>query len=127
MQEGQQFQSYSHLGHELAHPMGAGFQEFLFRGQLSYKLLFIRFNYNYAKMINNYSGNEIFEFLDNQLFNIILDNTRLFLNTNGGVMLNTASNMELSIGHLTRIKNNLAENYIFLSWRTYLKNDYFDQ
>ena len=127
MQEGQQFQSYSHLGHELAHPMGAGFQEFLFRGQLSYKLLFIRFNYNYAKMINNYSGNEIFEFLDNQLFNIILDNRRLFLNTNVGVMLNKATNMELSIGHLTRIKNNLAENYIFLSWRTYLKNDYFDQ
>ena len=68
--------------------MGAGFQEFLFRGQLSYKLLFIRFNYNYAKMINNYSGNEIFEFLDNQLFNIILDNTRLFLNTNVGVLPN---------------------------------------
>ena len=50
-------------------------------------------------MINNYSGNEIFEFLDNQLFNIILDNRRLFLNTNIGVMLNKATNMELSLGH----------------------------
>ena len=36
-------------------------------------------------------------------------------------MLNKSTNMELSLGHLTRIKNNFVENYIFLSRRTKLK------
>lgn len=127
MQEGQENQSYSHLGHELAHPMGAGFQEYLLRGQISFKLLYLRFNYNFTKMKDNYSANEVFEALNNQLFDIISSKTRLFLNTNIGIMLNKSTNMELSLGHLTRIKNNFVENYIFLSWRTNLKNDYFDQ
>ena len=127
MLEGQENQSYSHLGHELAHPMGAGFREYLLRGQISFKLLYLRFNYNFTNIKDNYSGNEVFEALNNQLFDIISSSTRVFLNTNIGIMLNKSTNMELSLGHLTRIKNNFVENYIFLSWRTNLKNDYFDQ
>ena len=125
MNESQINQSYSHLGHELAHPLGSGFQELLIRGQFSYKMSFFRFNYNYSIMGENYSGNEVFQ--PRILFSSPLDNSRLFLNTNIGIMLNKATNMEISIGHITRIYNSLAENYIFLSWRTNLKNDYFDQ
>jgi len=127
MRQGQGNQSYSHLGHELAHPLGSGFQELLIRGQFSYKMSFFRFNYNYANFITGYSGNEIFEPLENLLFSINSENNRWFLNTSIGVMLNKATNMEISIGHITRIYNSLAENYIFLSWRTNLKNDYIDQ
>ena len=127
MRQGQVNQSYSHLGHELAHPLGSGFQELLIRGQFSYKMLFFRFNYNYANFITGYSGNETFEPLENLLFSINSENNRWFLNTSIGVMLNKATNMEISIGHITRIYNSLTENYIFLSWQTNLKNDYFDQ
>ena len=127
MSQGQINQSYSHLGHELAHPLGSGFQELLIRGQFCYKKSFLRFNYNYANFISSYNGGEIFEPLENSLFNISSNNNRIFLNTNIGIMLNKATNMEISVGHITRIYNNLAENYIFLTWRTNLKNDYFDQ
>ena len=127
MSQGQVNQSYSHLGHELAHPLGSGFQELLIRGQFCYKNTFLRFNYNYADFTKGYSGNEIFEPLENLLFSIKSEDNRWFLNTNIGIMLNKATNMEISIGHITRIYNSLAENYIFLSWRTNLKNDYFDQ
>ena len=127
MRQDQVNQSYSHLGHELAHPLGSGFQELLIRGQFSYKMSFFRFNYNYANFMTGYSGNENFEPLENLLFSINSENNRLFLNTSIGVMINKATNMEISIGHVTRIYNSLAENYIFLSWRTNLKNDYFDQ
>ena len=88
MRQGQVNQSYSHLGHELAHPLGSGFQELLIRGQFSYKMSFFRFNYNYANFITAYSGNEIFEPLENLLFSINSENNRLFLNTSIGVMLN---------------------------------------
>ena len=127
MNQGQLNQTYAHLGHELAHPLGSGFQEILLRGQFSYKISFIRFNYNYAKIQDVYNGNEIFEPLENILSNTKTYKTRLFLNTNIGIMLNKETNMEISIGHMTRKNNNLLENYIFLSWRTNLKNDYFDQ
>ena len=124
MNELQLNQSYSHLGHELAHPLGSGFQELLIRGQFSYKMSFFRFNYNYTLMSKNYSGNEVFE------PPLLFDYDKIerwFFNTNIGLMLNKATNMEISIGHISRIYNSFAENYIFLSWRTNLKNDYFDQ
>ena len=127
MKQGCQNQSYSHLGHELAHPMGAGFHEYLIRGQFSKEKVFIRFNYNLSNLYDNYTGNEVFEPLENFLFEIKSDKFRVFSNTNIGLMLNKASNMEISFGHYTRISNNNQENYFFLSWRTYLKNDYYDQ
>ena len=127
MKQGHQNQSYSHLGHELAHPMGSGFQEYLIRGQFSKGKVFLRFNYNLSNLNEDYSGNEVFEPLENLLFGINADQFRLFLNSSIGLMLNKASNMEISLGHMTRITNNNQENYLFISWRTYLKNDYFDQ
>ena len=127
MKQGHQNQSYSHLGHELAHPMGSGFQEYLIRGQFSKGKVFMRFNYNLSNLIEGYNGNEVFEPLDNSLFGIKSDKYRLFLNTNIGLTINKSSNMEISVGHTNRRTNNNQENYLFISWRTYLKNDYFDQ
>jgi len=107
--------------------MGSGFQEYLVRGQFSKGKVFLRFNYNLSNLNEDYSGNEVFEPLENLLFGIKSDKFRLFLNTNIGLMLNKASKMEISIGHSIRRTNNNQENYLFISWRTYLKNDYFDQ
>ena len=87
----------------------------------------MRFNYNLSNLNEDYSGNEVFEPLENFLFGIKSDKFRLFLNTNIGLMLNKASNMEISIGYSIRRTNNNQENYLFITWRTYLKNDYFDQ
>ena len=66
MKEGQQNQSYYHLGHELAHPMGSGFQEYLVIGQFSKGKVFLRFNYNLSNLNEDYSGNEVFDPLERQ-------------------------------------------------------------
>ena len=87
----------------------------------------MRFNYNLSNLIEGYNGNEVFEPLDNSLFGTKSDKYRLFFNTNIGLTINKSSNMEISVGHTNRRTNNNQENYLFISWRTYLKNDYFDQ
>ena len=125
------FQKYSHLGHELAHPLGSGFQEILFKSQLSLRSVFLRMNYSYI----NFSGNNQSNGFANEVFTsleeIELPNSEnkslIFLNTSIGLYFNPSTNMEISLGHLTRCFDSKIENYFLLSWRTYLKNDYFDQ
>ena len=118
------FQSYSHLSHELAHPLGSGFQEFVLKGQISHKSLFLRCNYNYA-FLENSSYNEVFQSIEE--INNLSKNTLIFLNTSIGLYFNPKTNMEISLGHITRYLNSQMDNYFMISWRTYLKNDYFDQ
>ena len=118
------FQSYSHLSHELAHPLGSGFQEFVLKGQISHKSLFLRCNYNYA-FLENSSYNEVFQSIEE--INNLSKNTLIFLNTSVGLYFNPKTNMEISLGHITRYLNSQIDNYFMISWRTYLKNDYFDQ
>jgi hypothetical protein len=123
----QHYQTYSHLGHELAHPLGSGFQEFLVIGQFSKERLFLRFNYNFSLSMNNYNENEVFEANEDLLFNVRDDNYRHYLSSSLGLFLNSSSKMEIALGYTSRITNYSNENYFSISWRTYLKNDYFDQ
>jgi hypothetical protein len=123
----QRYQTYSHLGHELAHPLGSGFQEFLIIGQFSKERLFLRFNYNFSLSMNNYNENEVFEANEDLLFSVRDDNFRHFLSSSVGLFLNSSSKMEIALGYTSRITNYSNENYFSISWRTYLKNDYFDQ
>ena len=69
MSQGQVNQSYSHLGHELAHPLGSGFQELLIRGQFLYKMSFFRFKLikrlvSWTKIIERHLSSSLYSFLD---------------------------------------------------------------
>ena len=44
------YQQFSHLSHELAHPLGSGFNEWLIKGQINYKRFFCRFSDNIVKI-----------------------------------------------------------------------------
>ena len=59
---------------------------------MSENSLDLKNDYNYANFITGYSGNEIFEPLENLLFSTNSENNRWFLNTSIGVMLNKATN-----------------------------------
>jgi hypothetical protein len=124
------FQRYSHLAHELAHPLGSGLREVLLKGQFSFNQLFFRFSYNYLEIekINNIPfASQVITSNEQLGFQTIDQQKMIFLNSSIGIYFNRSSNMEVSLGHLTRVLNNKFENYLVISWRTYLKNDYFDQ
>ena len=125
------FQRYSHLGHELAHPLGSGFKEIVLKGQLSFKSFFIRFNQNFVKQSKskdqNFYGYEVFTPVDDIVLNQLNFQNLIFLNNSLGFYFNSKTNMEVSLGHITRITSEKTENYLVLSWKTFLKNDYFDQ
>lgn len=124
------YQQFSHLSHELAHPLGSGFNEWLIKGQINYKRFFCRFSDNIVKIDqpgnNQHFANQVFTPVD--LISSVDETSRLiFLNNSIGVLINTSTKMEFSIGHLSRAVDGNWDNYILFSWRTYLKNDYFDQ
>ena len=86
--------------------------------------MFLRCNYNYA-FLENSSYNEVFQSIEE--INNLSKNTLIFFNTSVGLYFNPKTNMEISLGHITRYLNSQIDNYLMISWRTYLKNDYFDQ
>ena len=45
-----QFQRVSHMGHELAHPLGSGFSEWVIKGQINYGRLFCRIGNTFVKI-----------------------------------------------------------------------------
>jgi hypothetical protein len=77
--------------------------------------------------MNNYNENEVFEANEDLLFNVRDENYRHFLSSSLGLFINSSSKMEIALGYTSRITNYSNENYFSISWRTYLKNDYFDQ
>ncbi len=122
-------QNYSHLSHELAHPLGAGFSEFLVKGLLEYKNCFVRFGGNYANVDYNpeigWANNVM---TSKESLNLPENKIRLIIVSSSlGYRFNKATRMEVSLGFLYRKQDDLDENYLTLTWRTFLKNDYFDQ
>lgn len=122
-------QSYSHLSHELAHPLGAGFNEFLIKGLIEHNNYFIKFGGNYANVDyhpdNGWANNvmiptESLKLPDSKIKLMIISSSL-------GYRFNQATRMELSLGFLYRQQDDENENYLTLTWRTFLKNDYFDQ
>tara|TARA_Y100000589_G_scaffold331745_1_gene386732 strand:+ start:22113 stop:23429 length:1317 start_codon:yes stop_codon:yes gene_type:complete len=122
-------QNYSHLSHELAHPLGSGFNEVLIKGLLEYKNYFLRFGGNYANVdyhsdigwANNIMNT--LETLPNPESKVKL----MIMSSSLGYRFNKATRMELSLGFLYRKQDVLSESYFTFTWRTFLKNNYFDQ
>ena len=124
-----QFQLFSHMGHELAHPLGSGFSEWAIKGQINYGRLFFRIGNTFVK-IDSPGNNQPFAdqvFTSNDLIEAVDKSNLINLNNSIGFLINTATRMEFSIGHLSRSLDGVWDNYLFFSFRTYLKNDYFDQ
>ena len=124
-----QFQRVSHMRHELAHPLGSGFSEWVIKGQISYGRLFCRIGNTFVK-IDSPGNNQLFAdqvFTSNDLIEVVNKSNLINLNNSFGFLINTATRMEISIGHLSRSLDGFWDNYLFFSFRTYLKNDYFDQ
>ena len=124
-----QFQQVSHLGHELAHPLGSGFSEWVIKGQINYGRLFCRIGNTFVK-IDRPGNNQPFAdqvFTSNDLIEVMDKSNLINLNNSIGFLINTATKMEISISHLSRSLDGVWENYLFFSFRTFLKNEYFDQ
>ena len=122
-------QQYSHMRHELAHPLGSGLTEWTLKGQLMIKNLFWRPNYSYFLIEDSGGGfaNQVFTLNESMPFSVSSKQSLFNFNNSIGIYFNKVTNMELSIGHTARWLDKELENYVFVSWRTYLKNDYFDQ
>ena len=124
-----QFQQISHMGHELAHPLGSGFSEWVLKGQINYGRFFCRIGNTFVNIdrpVNNqHFANQVFT--SNDLIEVVEKSNLINLNNSFGILINPATRMEFSIGHLSRSIDGIWDNYLFFSFRTYLKNDYFDQ
>ena len=122
-------QRYSHLSHELAHPLGAGFNELLVKGMLEQNNYFLRFGGNYAN-VDYHSDMGWANNVMNSKEHLKLPDSKIklmIISSSLGYRFNKATRMELSLGFLYRKQDLLDESYLTITWRTFLKNDYFDQ
>ena len=99
------------------------------KGQINYGRLFCRIGNTFVK-IDRPVNNQPFAdqvFTSTELIEVVDKSNLINLNNSIGFLINTATRMEFSIGHLSRSLDGVWDNYLFFSFRTYLKNDYFDQ
>ncbi len=128
--------NYSHYNQALAHPLGAGFSEFI--GIVNYKMrdFFIDVKFNYATYqedsLNNYHfGKDIFKSDRSIPLSAAGQTTTLLYETiKIGYIINPQTNMQLLIGFSNRSEKNNYWNkktqYFFIGLRTSLTNQYFD-
>jgi hypothetical protein len=128
--------NYSHYNQALAHPLGAGFSEFI--GIVNYKVkdFFVDVKFNYATYqedsLNVYHlGKDIFKSdagipisASGQTTTLLYETIKL------GYMINPQTQMQLLVGFSNRSEKNNFWNketqYFFIGLRTALNNQYFD-
>ncbi|HHZ66199.1 MAG TPA: hypothetical protein EYN51_12010 [Flavobacteriales bacterium] len=128
--------NYSHYNQALAHPLGAGFSEFI--GIVNYKVkdFFVDVKFNYATYqedsLNVYHlGKDIFKSdagipisASGQTTTLLYETIKL------GYMINPQTHMQLLVGFSNRSEKNNFWNketqYFFIGLRTALNNQYFD-
>jgi hypothetical protein len=135
-------QNYSHMNQPLAHPLGAGFREFIAMANYCFGNISFQIQYNHAissaDTVNSNFGSDIF----------ISDSETMLINSrSSGIgegnkttishkifklsyLINPHINLKLLVGIQFRTyKNELNElrtNYIFIGLRTCLTNIYYD-
>ena len=123
-------QTYTHNGHELAHPLGSGFSELLLKTHFEYKKFL--FNLQLSKMvkehvINSDLGNNIFKPSYLPTPNT-MDSQQVFYSyIELGYLLNVQTQMKLFVNFITRTTTGSPERYFTIGFRTNLINNYFDQ
>ena len=125
-------QTYSHNGHELAHPIGSGISELIVKGYFEYKKFL--FNFQFSHFLRTYGetnlGADIF--LPSSSSSVDLMNHRNYFSyIELGYLLNVQTQMKVFI-NFSRRTNVLSsqtypENFLMVGFRTNLINNYIDQ
>ncbi|HET6243204.1 MAG: hypothetical protein H0V01_01440 [Bacteroidetes bacterium] len=131
-------QNYGHYNQSLAHPLGAGFKEFVGFIDYGIKDLFLGVKFNYATM--NYdtsgynNGGNIFlaqgELSGTQLPDKSLEASLFWKEISVGYIINRKTNMKIMVGFSERISANVnrrqESRILFFALRTDLFNRYYD-
>lgn len=133
-------QSYTHYNQSLTHPLGANFDELLFRAGYSFKDLFIQYRYSIAHIDKDNRGgnfgNDIFKSnysaSQNDLFLRPITSILSIQELRAGYIINRKTNMQITGGVFIRTENAspiapIHNSYIYtVSINTNLANFYFD-
>jgi hypothetical protein len=106
-------QGYTHYNQSLTHPLGANFNELLFRMNYSFKDLFIQYRYSVANIDkDNQGGNfgqDIFKSnysaLQNDLFAKPITSVLTIQEVRAGYIINRKTNMQIAGGVFVRTEN----------------------
>ena len=121
-------QSYTHNGHELAHPLGAGFDELVVKTYSEYQKWFMSIQCSFIKRkheLNSSLGADIFLANEMQTNQFITDKW-MYGALEMGYLLNVKTRMQVYTGIYGRGER-FSEKYLMIGFRTTLKNNYFDQ
>ena len=136
----QEYQSYTNFNQELAHPLGANFNEFIAIANYNYRNFFAEFRFNSVKTSTdtlgvNY-GNNIFNSFSNISYSNKSDIGRgietsiIHKGFKVGYIINNNTNLHLFVGvdNRTYINSidNKTTNYFYFGIRTWLRNEYYD-
>jgi hypothetical protein len=116
--------TFSHYGQSLGHPLGSGFSELFINLSYTYKRFLLQGSANLA---NRSSYNALIwgyldQMIDQDNFNSVNMNGQL------SYLLNRMTNLQLTLGYNYReLSNGLDKtNYLYVSFRTVLRNVYID-
>ncbi len=136
----EQYQSYTNFNQEIAHPLGANFNEFIAMLNYNYRNFFIELKLNSAKTSTdtldvNY-GSNVFNSFNDITYNDDLSIGRgvetsiIHKGFKLGYLINKNTNLHLFIGldNRTYINSidNKTTNYYSFGIRTWLRNEYYD-
>ncbi|MFN4235224.1 MAG: capsule assembly Wzi family protein [Bacteroidia bacterium] len=133
-------QSYTHYNQSLTHPLGANFDEILFRTGYSFKDLFIQYRYSFAHIDKDNRGgnfgNDIFKSnysaSQNDFFLRPITSTLTIQELRAGYIINRKTNMQIAGGVFIRTENAtpiapIHNSFIYtISISTNLANFYYD-
>ena len=127
-------QNYAHHNEAIAHPLGANFNEVVGLVDYQWKRLFINAKVNYATFgtendtIRN--GTSIFAEDQTPTSEVLQDSKLVFIDAKFGYKMNRHTHMRVYLGvtqrDLTSPLGNEGTTYIYLGFRTNLRNDYYD-
>ena len=123
-------QSYTHNGHELAHPLGSGFSELVLKTHVEYKKFL--FNLQLSRIvkehvINSDLGNNIFKPTYSTMPTTLVNEKIFYSYIELGYLLNVQTQMKLFVNFFNRKTEDSTERYFTFGFRTNLINNYFDQ
>ena len=128
-------QTYTHNGHELAHPLGSGVSELIIKGYFEYKkfLLNVQFSNFITEFSDDNQGADIFLPHSSLATDLVKHyNTYSFIEL--GYLLNVQTQMKVFVSFTNRTNlsviqptQNYPSKFFFVGFRTNLINNYYDQ
>ena len=128
-------QTYTHNGHELAHPLGSGVSELIIKGYFEYKkfLLNVQFSNFITEFSDDNQGADIFLPHSSLATDLVKhNNTYSFIEL--GYLLNVQTQMKVFVSFTNRTNlsviqptQNYPSKFFFVGFRTNLINNYYDQ